>query len=66
MRVFDMIKQLDLESASNVLYDSAKDSQNPLEFQKMLGRRMTKEELQRINNAALREGRQPLSFSGRQ
>lgn len=61
-----MIKQLDLGSASSILYDHARNSESPEAFQKALERRMTEEELQRINDAALREGRQPLSFSGRQ
>lgn len=65
MNCMDLIVQLDLESFSDILFDVIKnDVDSPEELQELLSGEVTKEELQRINAAALREGRQPLSFSG--
>ncbi len=64
MIVFEAIKQLELGVFCDVMYGIAKDSNTQEELKAALQTEITEEALQQINEAALREGYQPLSFSG--
>lgn len=65
MTCMDLIVQLDVKNFSEIMFDFIKNCvESQEELQERLSEEVTKEELQRINAAALREGRQPLSFSG--
>lgn len=62
--VFDAIKQLELDVFCDVIYEVVKDSNTQDELKEVLQTEISEKELQRINEAALKEGYQPLSFSG--
>lgn len=62
MTVFDLLKQLELEHFCSLTYVAARDFESPDDFMASLQSEVTEEELQRINEADLKEGRQPLSF----
>lgn len=64
MRMFDAIQQLELGVFCDVMYGMAKDFNTQDELKAALQEEIPEEVLQRINEAALREGYQPLSFSG--
>lgn len=62
--VFGAIKQLELDVFCDVIYEVVKDSNTRDELKEVLQTEISEKELQRINEAALKEGYQPLSFSG--
>ena len=62
--VFGAIKQLELDVFCDVIYEVVKDSNTQDELKEVLQTEISEKELQRINEAALKEGYQPLSFSG--
>lgn len=62
MTVFDLLKQLELEHFCRLISAAKRDFESPDSFMDALQSEVTEEELQRINEAALKEGRQPLSF----
>lgn len=64
MSIFDAIKQVELDVFCDVIYGLAKDSTTQDELKAALQTEISEEALQQINEAALREGYQPLSFSG--
>ncbi len=66
MTVFDLLKQLELEHFCSLIYVATRDFETPEKFKDALQSEITEKELQRINEAALKEGRQPLSFSFKQ
>lgn len=61
---FDVVKQLELDVFCDVMFELAKDFAIQDEFKEALQTEITEKELQRMNEAALREGHHPLSFSG--
>lgn len=64
MRMFDVVKQLELDVFCDVMFGAVKDFNTQDELKAALQEEISEEVLQRINEAALREGYQPLSFSG--
>lgn len=62
--VFDAVKQLELDVFCDVMYGIAKDSNTQDELKAALQTEISEKALQQINEAALWEGYQPLSFSG--
>ena len=66
MTVFDAVKQLELDVFCDVMYGAAKDAKTQDELREKMQAEIPEIALQRINEAALREGYQPLSFSGGQ
>lgn len=64
MTVFDVVKQLELDVFCDVMFGTVKDSKTQANLKAVLQEEMPEEALQRINEAALREGYQPISFSG--
>ncbi len=62
--VFDAVKQLELDVFCDLMYGTVKDSNSQAEFKEALQTEISEKALQQINEAALREGYQPLSFSG--
>lgn len=63
---FNILKQLELSLAARIIWELGKKTETPEEVEKILASEVPKEELQRINEAALLEGRQPLSFEFKQ
>lgn len=64
MLIFDAIKQVELDVFCDVMYGLAKDFTTQDELKAALQTEISEEALQQINEAALWEGYQPLSFSG--
>lgn len=64
MTVFEAVRQLELDVFCDVMYGIAKDFNTQAELKEALQTEISEKELQRINEAALREGYQPLSCSG--
>lgn len=64
MTVFDAVKQLELGNFCDVMYGTVKNVNTQAELKAMLQEEMPEEALRRINEAALKEGYQPLSFPG--
>lgn len=64
MTVFDAVKQLELDVFCDVMYGIAKDFDTQDDLKEALQTKISEKALQQINEAALREGYQPLSFSG--
>ena len=62
--VFDAVKQLELDVFCDVMFGTVKDSKTQDELKAALQTEITEKALQQINEAALREGHHPLSFSG--
>lgn len=62
----DLFNQLDVVLASRLICALGKLFDNPEDLEKHLSRELAEEELQQINDAALKEGNQPLSFSFKQ
>lgn len=62
----DLFRQLDAILISRLICVLGKLYDDPEDLQKHLSEALTEEELQRINDAAHKEGRQPLSFSFKQ
>lgn len=62
----DLFKQLDVVLASRLICALGKLFDNPEDLEKHLSGELAEEELQQINDAALKEGNQPLSFSFKQ
>lgn len=60
MTAFDAIKQVDLNVFCEVMFGIAKDAATQDELKEALQTELTEEALQQINEAALREGYQPL------
>lgn len=64
MTVFDAVKQLELDVFCDVMYGIAKDFDTQDDLKEALQTEISEKALQQINEAALREGYQPLSLSG--
>lgn len=64
MTIFDAVKQLELDVFCDVMFGVVKDSNTQAELKEALQTEISEKALQQINEAALREGYQPLSFSG--
>ena len=64
MNVFEVVRQLELDVFCDLMYGTVKDTDTQDEFKEVLQAEISEEALQRINEAALREGHHPLSFSG--
>lgn len=64
MTIFDVVRQLELDVFCDVMHEIAKDFNTQAELKEALQTEISEKELQRINEASLREGYQPLSFSG--
>ena len=62
----DLFKQLDVVLASRLICALGKLFNNPEDLEKHLSGELAEEELQQINDAALKEGNHPLSFSFKQ
>lgn len=66
IKLWDVLKQLEGDSVANILFGIVCESDTPEKMRDILNVEVTEEELQQINDAARWEGRQPLSFVGRQ
>lgn len=67
MTRFDLLKQIDdMLFAADIILGLAYEFNDPDRLREHLEGTITKEELQQINEAAQKEGRQPLSFSFKQ
>lgn len=64
MTIFDAVKQLELDVFCDLMFGVVKDSNTQVELKEALLTEISEKALQQINEAALREGYQPLSFSG--
>lgn len=64
MKMFDVVKQLELDNFCDVMYGVVKDICSQDELKEALQTEISGKALQQINEAALREGHQPISFSG--
>jgi hypothetical protein len=64
VRIFDAVKQLELDIFCEVMYGVLKDIHSQDELKEALQTEISEKALQQINEAALREGHYPLSFSG--
>lgn len=64
MKMFDVVKQLELNNFCDVMYGVVKDISSQDELKEALQTEISEKALQQINEAALREGYQPVSFSG--
>ncbi|MEY8322555.1 hypothetical protein AALB47_01400 [Lachnospiraceae bacterium 54-11] len=62
--VFDAVKQLELDNFCDLMFGAVKDIGSQAELKEALQAEITEKALQQINEAALREGHHPLSFSG--
>lgn len=65
MTKFELLVQLDIKIASNMIYEISREFKTPDEIEKQLNNELTEKELQRINTAAQDEN-YPLSFSFKQ
>ena len=63
MTIFDAVKQLELDVFCDVMFGTVKDSKTQDELKAALQTEITEKALQQINEAALREGYQPLLYS---
>lgn len=63
---FDLLKQTDTALAASLILMLAKQFDEEDKLQKHLETEITEAELQQINAAAQKEGRQPLSLSRKQ
>ena len=66
MRRIDLLIQTDTLLTSRLIIHLGRMFDNPGELQSHLEGEVTEKELQQINDAARKEGRQPLSFSFKQ
>lgn len=64
MTVFDVAKQLELDVFCEVIFGLANNGSTEEEFKEALQTDYSKEALQQLNEAALRQGHHPISFSG--
>lgn len=62
--VFDAVKQLELDNFCDLMFGAVKDIGSQEGLKEALQAEITEKALQQINEAALREGHHPLSFSG--
>lgn len=62
--VFDVVKQLELDNFCDLMFGAVKDIGSQEGLKEALQAEITEKALQQINEAALREGHHPLSFSG--
>ncbi len=62
--VFDVVKQLELDNFCDLMYGAVNDIGTQEGFKEAMQTEITETNLQRINDAARREGHHPLSFSG--
>lgn len=62
MKLMDVFKQLDAGIMAKIILLLAEEFESPRELEEHLGKDASEKELQRINRAALQEGRKPLSF----
>lgn len=64
---FDLLKKLnDSYMFSQIIFYSTQEHENPESLHEFLLEKIPEEELKKINNAASRDGCQPLSFSFKQ
>lgn len=66
MTRFELLKQLEVSLAAEIIFDLPDKFNNAEELKNHLCGELEEEELQQINDAAQNEGRQPLSFSLKQ
>lgn len=66
MTRYDLLKQTDISLGATIIFDLGKKFRSRAELEKHLEGEITEKELQQINDAALKEGNQPLSFSCKQ
>lgn len=64
--LLDIFKQLDAKMTARIIKQLAQDFETSEALEAHLEKEVSEKELQEINHAALREGRQPLSFSFKQ
>ncbi len=62
--IFDAVKQLELDNFCDLMFGAVKDIGSQEGLKEALQAEITEKALQQINEAALREGHHPLSFSG--
>lgn len=62
MRLMDVFKQLDAGTMAKIILLLAEEFESPRELEEHLGKDVSEKELQKINRAAPKEGRKPLSF----
>lgn len=60
MTRFELLKQLEIHFASKIIFEIVQDCKTQEELCNYLNEKIGGKELQRINEAALEEGRQPL------
>lgn len=63
---FELLKQLEVSFASKIIFEIVRNCEDQEELCNYLNEKISGKELQRINEAALEEGRQPLFFSLKQ
>ncbi len=61
--VFDAVKQLELDNFCDLMFGAVKDIGSQEGLKEALQAEITEKALQQINEAALREGYQPLLYS---
>lgn len=66
MTRFELLKQLEIHFASKIIFEIVPNCKTQEELCNYLNEKISEKELQRINEAALEEGRQPLFFSLKQ
>lgn len=66
MTRFELLKQLKVSFASELIFEIVSNCKTQEELCNYLNEKISEKELQRINEAALEEGRQPLFFSLKQ
>lgn len=66
MKRFELLKKTEVYLAARIIFELGKKAKCPGDIEAVLISEISKEELQQINEAALREGRQPLSFERKQ
>lgn len=66
MTRFELLKQLEVSFASKIIFEIVRNCEDQEELCNYLNEKISEKELQRINEAALEEGRQPLFFSLKQ
>lgn len=66
MNRYELLKKIEVHLAARIIFELGKKAKCPGDIEEVLISEISKEELQQLNEAALREGRQPLSFERRQ
>ncbi len=66
MTRFELLKRLEINFASKIIFEIVQDCKTQEELCNYLNEKISEKEPQRINEATLEEGRQPLFFSLKQ